>query len=192
VRARRQELRAALIDTGSDPRVRVAALGALVRGGTPTDGRWAWAVAAADDDPGVRRRAAELTARVTAAPAAPLLTLLVDDDPLVREAACWAAGEVEWSDAYRTPVVAAVVADAAHRDPLVREAAVAALGALGDESGLPVVLAACEDKPAVRRRAVLALAAFTGPDVEAALVRARDDPDWQTRQSAEDLTGPAS
>ena len=40
----------------------------------------------------------------------------------------------------------------------------------------------------MRRRAVLALAAFEGPDVEAALARALEDPDWQTRQAAEDLT----
>ena len=37
-------------------------------------------------------------------------------------------------------------------DPLVREAAVAALGALGDEQGLPAVLAATTDKPADVRR----------------------------------------
>jgi hypothetical protein len=40
----------------------------------------------------------------------------------------------------------------------------------------------------VRRRAVLALAAFDGPEVEDALADARTDADWQTRQAAEDLT----
>jgi len=40
-------------------------------------------------------------------------------------------------------------------------------------------------KPSVRRRAVVALAAFEGPEVEAAVLRARDDLDWQTRSSAE-------
>jgi hypothetical protein len=40
----------------------------------------------------------------------------------------------------------------------------------------------------VRRRAVLALAAFEGPEVDAALEAARSDRDWQTRQGAEDLT----
>ena len=72
-------------------------------------------------------------------------------------------------------------------DALVREAAVAALGALGDERGLPAILAACADKPAVRRRAVLALAPFEGPDVEAAIDVALTDRDWQVRQAAEDL-----
>ena len=73
-----------------------------------------------------------------------------------------------------------------HDDPLVRESAIAALGALGDPAGLPAVLAGCSDKPAIRRRAVLALAAFEGETVEAALSRA-EDPDWQVRQAAEDL-----
>ncbi len=74
-----------------------------------------------------------------------------------------------------------------HGDPLCREAAVAALGAIGDASGLPTVLAALEDKPAVRRRAAVALAAFDGPPVEAALRRCLEDRDWQVRQVAEDL-----
>jgi HEAT repeat protein len=76
-----------------------------------------------------------------------------------------------------------------HPDPLCREAAVAALGALGDPAGLTAILAATSDKPAVRRRAVLALAPFDGPQVDAALDRARTDRDWQVRQAAEDLTG---
>ena len=71
----------------------------------------------------------------------------------------------------------------------MREAAVAALGSVGDKAGLPAVLAATTDKPAIRRRAVVALAAFEGPEVEAALRRAMDDRDWQVRQIAEDLSG---
>ncbi len=74
-----------------------------------------------------------------------------------------------------------------HRDALAREAAVAALGALGDRAALPAILAACHDKPAVRRRAVLALAPFDGPEVDAAITAALDDRDWQVRQAAEDL-----
>ena len=65
----------------------------------------------------------------------------------------------------------------------------AALGAIGDPAGLAAILAATSDKPAVRRRAVLALAPFSGPDVDAALDRALQDRDWQVRQAAEDLTG---
>ena len=49
------------------------------------------------------------------------------------------------------------------------------------------IIAATSDKPAVRRRAVLALAPFEGPEVEAAIERALTDRDWQVRQAAEDL-----
>jgi HEAT repeat protein len=77
----------------------------------------------------------------------------------------------------------------AHHDALAREAAVAALGALGDPTALPTILDACHDKPAVRRRAVLALAPFDGPEVDAAIDTALDDRDWQVRQAAEDLRG---
>jgi HEAT repeat protein len=54
---------------------------------------------------------------------------------------------------------------------------------------LGAVLAALEDKPAIRRRAVVALAAFDGDEVERALARAALDSDWQVRQTAEDLLG---
>ena len=187
MRARRTELRGALADRDADARIRVAALGALVRGGTKADARQAWRTAASDRDPALRRRAAELTPKVATPAAVVLLALLTDDDGLVREAACFAAGEVGWPGSDRGAVVTALVAGATDRDALVREAAVAALGALGDPAGLPAVLTACGDRPAVRRRAVLALATFDGPEVEAALARALEDPDWQTRQAAEDL-----
>jgi HEAT repeat protein len=167
-----------------DPEVRAAALGALARLG---DGELAARVTSALDDghPAVRRRAAELAAVAPHVAIADLAARLADSDPLVAEAACWALGERE--DAH---AVAALVAVAgAHGDALVREAAVAALGAIGDPAGLPAVLAATADKPAVRRRAVLALAPFEGPEVEAALQRALEDRDWQVRQAAEDLLG---
>ncbi len=70
---------------------------------------------------------------------------------------------------------------------LVREAAVAALGAIGDVRGLPAIIAGCSDQPAVRRRAVLALAPFEGDQVEATIEQALVDRDWQVRQAAEDL-----
>ena len=99
-----------------------------------------------------------------------------------------------WDRPRSTPArwhgLARVVDD--HRDAIAREAAVAALGALGDPSGLPAVLAACSDRAAVRRRAVLALAPFDGPEVDAALGAALDDKDWQVRQAAEDLTSGAT
>ncbi len=45
------------------------------------------------------------------------------------------------------------------------------------------------DKATVRRRAVIALAAFDGPEVDAAIAGALQDRDWQVRQAAEDLHG---
>jgi HEAT repeat protein len=168
-----------------DPGVRSAALGALERSGalTPAD----LAGATADPHPAVRRRAAEVLATRGGGRggATELRTLLADPDSTVVEVAAWAAGEM----GSVPPDVLDRVIELATKDadPLVREAAVAALGAVGDQRGLPAILAATRDKPAVRRRAVIALAPFTGPEVDAALERARTDRDWQVRQSAEDL-----
>jgi HEAT repeat protein len=114
---------------------------------------------------------------------------LGDPDHGVVEAACFALGER--GAACGGDGVAALAAVATgHRDALCREAAVAALGAVGDRAGLVAILAATKDKPAVRRRAILALAPFEGPEVDDALRTARTDRDWQVRQAAEDLSGP--
>lgn len=134
--------------------------------------------------PTVRRAAADLTAQRPEIPAEYLVTLLRDEDALVVDMAAWACGERPPN----TLVVEALAAVAiGHEEPLCREAAVAALGALGEPSGLPAILIATNDKPAVRRRAVLALAPFEGPAVDEALATARLDRDWQVRQAAEDL-----
>ena len=100
-----------------------------------------------------------------------------------------------WSIGERNPasddeVQALIKHTTSHKEAVVREACAAALGSLGDERGLPAILAACEDKPAVRRRAVLALAPFEGDDVDAALTKALEDRDWQVRQNAEILVHP--
>ena len=170
-----------------DARVRAAALGALVRA-APDDAAATWDHARTDPAPAVRRRAAELTPALgTRVDVDRLLDLLDDPDVTVVEAAAWATGELG-ERALATDAVARLArATREHRDALAREAAVAALGALGDRGALPAILAACHDKPAVRRRAVLALAPFEGPDVDAALASALDDRDWQVRQAAEDL-----
>lgn len=163
-----------------DATVRAAALGALERLGALDDAGISESLA----DPSfvVRRRAAELAA---AHPGVDLLTALEDGDARVVEVAAWACGEHESA---REAVVDALIALASNaEEPLVREAAVAALGAIGDDRALEVIIAACADKPAVRRRAVLALAPFEGDNVDAAVDRALADRDWQVRQAAEDL-----
>ena len=139
----------------------------------------------ADADPVVRKAACQLAA---AARDIDVLPLLTDPDSGVAEMAAWALGEQQRDDAGAI----AALSDMAgrHDDALCREAAVAALGAIGHPDGLPAILNACQDKPAVRRRAVLALAPFDGPDVDAALEAALADRDWQVRQAAEDLTTP--
>lgn len=139
-----------------------------------------------DPEAVVRRRACELAV----ASDIPVVPLLDDADDLVVVAAAWALGERgprAGAGADAVSALSRVATD--HGEPLCREAAVAALGAIGDVAGLPTILAATKDKPAVRRRAVLALAPFDGPDVDAALRLALDDRDWQVRQAAEDLLG---
>jgi HEAT repeat protein len=177
-----------------DPGVRGAALGALHRlGELELDELLA---ALADGAGAVRRRACEVASTFDGEEGSPprpevaaaVAALLDDDDPTVVETAAWACGE-------RPPATATVVARLAdvaadHPDALCREAAVAALGALGDPSGLPAILAATTDKATVRRRAVIALAPFEGAEVDEALERARSDRDWQVRQAAEDLLTP--
>jgi HEAT repeat protein len=146
-------------------------------------------IAAADEAPVVRARAADLSPG-SGAPPGILIGLLEDRDPMVVEAACFGLGEAG-TTAGSAAVEALSVVCREHGDPLCREAAVAALGAVGDPTGLAAILAATEDRPAVRRRAVLALAPFSGPEVDAALERGLRDRDWQVRQAAEDLTGRA-
>lgn len=175
----------ALLDD-ADPGVRAAALGALVRAEAVRPDELAAALA--DPAVPVRIRALELVASLTGGGAAevPTLPLLDDPDPTVVEVAAWTAGERQPPEPGAVDRLATLATEA--DDALVRESAVAALGAIGDPAGLPAVLAATSDKATVRRRAVLALAPFEGPEVDAALARALTDRDWQVRQAAEDLT----
>jgi HEAT repeat protein len=171
--------------TDPDPGVRATALGALERmvALTPTD----LAAALEDPSPVVRRRACEAVATVPGTGSPSLAGALADDDPSVVEVAAWASGERQPPEPGIVSLLAALATD--HGDALVREAAVAALGAIGDRAGLPAILAALDDKATVRRRAVIALAPFEGDEVDAALARGRADRDWQVRQAAEDLSG---
>jgi HEAT repeat protein len=181
-------------ESDPDARVRIAALGALARRAPKTTARTAWRRATSDHEASVRRRAAELaplldTRATRAVMVTRLLVLLDDADALVAEVAAFALGELGSRDPSGLGAPSALArATTEHPDPLVREAAVAALGAIGDPASLPAVIAATHDRPPIRRRAVLALAAFEGPEVEAAIRHALTDPDWQVRQAGEDLT----
>lgn len=167
-----------------DGTVRATAIGALDRLGAL---RAADLDAALGDvDAGVRRRAVEACAHRPGDQPPSLLPLLASDDPTLVEVAAWASGERQPPEPGVVEVLAGLVEG--HPDALVREAAVAALGAIGHEGGRAAILAALGDKATVRRRAVLALAPFEGPDVDAALAAARADRDWQVRQAADDLS----
>ena len=166
--------------TNADPAVRATALGALQRLGALTDAHLTKALV--DPSPTVRRRAAEVSATHVDVN---LTDVLRDDDQTVVEMAAWACGEHESNDDMIVDLLISLASTA--DDALVREAAVAALGAIGDDRAIGTIIEATEDKPAVRRRAVLALAPFDGSDVEAAIDRALTDRDWQVRQAAEDL-----
>ena len=111
---------------------------------------------------------------------------LLDDDNTVVEIAAWAWGERPPATERSFELILTITTD--HDDALCREAAVAALGALGDIRALPTILQATKDRATVRRRAIIALAPFDGPEVNEALERARTDRDWQVRQAAEDLS----
>ena len=132
----------------------------------------------------VRRTAVELSARFDVV----IRHLLDDSDVFVAEMTAWTLGER--NEPTDDDIAALVAAVESHPEPVVREASAAALGSIGDERGLPAILKACNDKPAVRRRAVLALAPFDGDDVDAALNAALTDKDWQVRQNAEILLNP--
>jgi HEAT repeat protein len=188
---RADEAQARLALGADDPRTAATGLAALVRMGAVSAGDLVRALAAGAS--ALRRRAAELAAAAAPGDAgldAALVRALSDEDPLVAEAACFALGER--AEEMPAAQVAGVVGhlsslSAQHGEPHVREAAVAALGAIGDPSGLPAVLAALDDRPTVRRRAAVALAAFDDEDAEAGLRRCLADRDWQVRSVAETL-----
>jgi HEAT repeat protein len=169
-----------------DAAVQVAAVGALQRMGRLEVSLVVRALAG--DHPAVRRRAVDAAPAVSGKGSRSVLPTALTQalsytDPLVVVGAAWFLGERR----YRPAVAALAQVVQAHGDTRCREAAVAALGAIGDPAGLPAVLGALEDKPTVRRRATVALAGFDDPAVEPALRRAAVDRDWQVRQAADEL-----
>ncbi len=161
------------------PELRATSLSALVnmRKATEDDGRRA----ISDTSSIVQRRACELAPHL---PGANYLSLLLKQDHLVTEAACFALGEVRDQQAVEELIAIA----SKHRDALCRESAVAALGALGNKVALPQLIKSLDDSAPIRRRAVLALSVFIDNDAAIAAIRSRsDDKDWQVRQIVENI-----
>jgi HEAT repeat protein len=168
--------------THQDPLVRASALRALHRMNHITAEELRTFLQ--DAEPEVRRTAVECAVTF---PDVEVHLFLNDTDIFVAEMTAWCLGERVVS---HFELDALIQATTSHPEAVVREASAAALGSIGDERGLPAILTACNDKPAVRRRAVLALAPFDGDEVRLALEHALVDRDWQVRQNAEILISP--
>jgi HEAT repeat protein len=168
----------------ADPRLRVLALRGLVRQSLTTDDEWRNALR--DSDVTVRREALNQIAHVEIdddATFVAVMACLDDDDALVVDGAVFALGEhIHVAAVDRLCVIAT-----SHDDARCRESAVAALGAIGDDRARPAILGALDDKAPVRRRAIVALSNFEGPDIEEALARASEDRDWQVRAAVNQL-----
>lgn len=167
-----------------EPQARVVALGAASRLGILQPAQLAEFLA--DPSIDVRYRALEVLPSLAGAEQMVDPVIAALDDQHLSEIAAFTLGELDLEPAQQTIVGRALEQQALnHDDALCRESAVAALGSLG--LGLASILRACGDVATVRRRAVLALAPFDGPEVDAALANALEDRDWQVRQAAEDL-----
>lgn len=165
---------------------RLAVSACAARVGDPMTVAALRAVAVGDPDEHTRAQAVEL---LGGAPSEVdfLLELLGDEGVLVAEAAATSLGELESSEAVDS--LMAVAAD--HTDKLLREAAVASLGAIGDERSRELLIGLTnEAPPQIRRRAVVALTAYDGPDIEEALKAARHDRNPMVREVAEAIIGP--
>ena len=171
--------------TSLEPRDRVLALRAGLRRAIISLDQWNSALS--DSDVTVRRESLTMLAYEELDfndVASLVIAALEDDDALVVDGAIFALGEHLYAGAVERLSVIATT----HDDARCRESAVAALGVIGDDRGREAVLAALDDKPPVRRRAIVALSNFEGPDVDAALERASEDRDWQVRAAVDQLT----
>ncbi len=109
-----------------------------------------------------------------------------DDDPRVVESIATAYGELRAESA--VPWLIDVATGDGDRSG--REAAVAALGAIGDDAALSALLElVAKAPPQVRRRAVVALTVFDDPAVEPAIRAAARDRNPSVREAAEMVVG---
>jgi HEAT repeat protein len=145
-----------------------------------------WREVLTDNDVDVRRDALQQLAHAELQDTSVLddvIALLDEEDALVVDAAAFALGE----HLYPAAVVPLCATAAHHDDARCRESAVASLGSIGDDRARATIIAALQDKPPIRRRAVVALSNFEGPDIDAALDAAGEDKDWQVRSAVAQL-----
>jgi HEAT repeat protein len=145
-----------------------------------------WQQSLNDSDVEIRRESLQLFAHEEQNDVAILndvTQLLRDEDALVVDGAAFALGE----HLYGGAVLELCEVATNHEDARCRESAIAALGAIGDDRARSTILNALKDKPPIRRRAIVALSNFEGPDIEAALVEAGEDRDWQVRSAVTQL-----
>ena len=110
----------------------------------------------------------------------------LDTEPKVREAVATAYGEVA------DPSAITWLVEVGHDDSdrTVKEAAVAALGAIGNASAIDPLLAfVAKGPPQVRRRAIAAITVFDDPRIEPAIQRAAFDRNPSVREAAEMVVG---
>jgi HEAT repeat protein len=168
----------------NEPRHRVLALRSAARRGIMSEPTWTSALG--DENVEVRREALALLAyeRGLSNELLGQVRLALDDgDALVVDAAIFTLGE--HLDAKSVDRLADIARH--HDDARCRESAVATLGVLGDDRGRAAILEALNDKPPVRRRAIVALSNFEGPDIDEALAAAASDRDWQVRAAVDQL-----
>ena len=134
-----------------------------------------------DHEPEVRMAAAKAAAKLGGGSL--VARLAQEKDPLVAEAIIFALGE------QRNEVAYPILCEAAtsHPDALCREAAVAAIANFERDDSIVVLEKAVKDKPAVRRRVAVALAAVDDPRATELLHKLTEDRDWQTRQIAKEI-----
>jgi len=170
--------------THPDPHLRRLAVSALT--GTRTGTIDQFASALADEVPTVRAEAAEALGHCGAGALPALDGARRDVDTRVVEATATAYGEIGDPIAVDWLIQQAEDAD----DRGVREAAVAALGAIGDERARSVLIAlTASGPPQIRRRAVVALTVFDGADVETAIAGAGEDRNPMVREAAQMIVG---
>jgi len=116
----------------------------------------------------------------------PLETLGHDVDPTVREAVATAYGELAIPQAVPWLIDASLDDEDRH----VKEAAVAALGAIGDPGAIDALLEIMRGgPPQVRRRAIAAITVFDDDRIKPAIQRAALDRNPGVREAAEMVVG---